>query len=37
VSTPARTNHHPLRQMQLQRWQGQSYHRFGEIIQGANI
>ena len=31
------TNHHPLRQMQLQRWQGQSYHRFGEIIQGANI
>ena len=31
------TNHHPLRQMQLQRWQGQSYHRFGEIIQGATI
>jgi branched-chain amino acid transport system substrate-binding protein len=31
------TNHHPLRQMQLQRWEGQGWHRFGNIIEGANI
>jgi len=31
------TNHHPLRQMQLQRWEGQSYVRFGNIIEGANL
>lgn len=31
------TNHQPLRQMQLQRWEGQGWTRFGEIIQGANI
>jgi branched-chain amino acid transport system substrate-binding protein len=31
------TNHHPLRQMQLQRWEGQGYVRFGNIIEGANL
>jgi branched-chain amino acid transport system substrate-binding protein len=31
------TNHHPVRQMQLQRWEGQGWHRFGNIIEGANI
>ena len=31
------TNHHPLRQVQLQRWDGNAYVRFGEIIEGANI
>jgi branched-chain amino acid transport system substrate-binding protein len=31
------TNHHPLRQMQLQRWEGQGWHRFGNIVEGANI
>ncbi len=31
------TNHHPLQQMQLQRWDGQGYVRFGDIIQGANL
>jgi branched-chain amino acid transport system substrate-binding protein len=31
------TNHHPLRQMQLERWEGQGWHRFGNIIEGANI
>ncbi|HMN78836.1 MAG TPA: ABC transporter substrate-binding protein [Burkholderiaceae bacterium] len=31
------TNHHPLRQMQLQRWDGKVWQRFGEIIEGANI
>jgi branched-chain amino acid transport system substrate-binding protein len=31
------TNHHPLRQMQLERWEGQGWQRFGNIIEGANI
>ena len=31
------TNHHPLRQMQLQRWDGKGYARFGSIIEGANL
>lgn len=31
------TNHHPLQQMQLQRWDGQRYVRFGDIIEGANL
>jgi len=31
------TNHHPLRQMQLQRWDGQGYVRFGNIIEGTNL
>ncbi len=31
------TNHHPLRQMQLQRWEGQGYIRFGNIIEGADL
>jgi branched-chain amino acid transport system substrate-binding protein len=31
------TNHHPLRQIQLQRWEGQGWTRFGGIIEGANI
>jgi branched-chain amino acid transport system substrate-binding protein len=31
------TNHHPVRQMQLERWEGQGWHRFGNIIEGANI
>ena len=31
------TNHHPLRQMQLQRWDGQRYGRFGSIIEGSDL
>jgi branched-chain amino acid transport system substrate-binding protein len=31
------TNHHPLQQMQLQRWEGQGYVRFGNIIEGAAL
>lgn len=31
------TNHRPLQQMQLQRWEGQGYVRFGDIIEGANL
>jgi branched-chain amino acid transport system substrate-binding protein len=31
------TNHHPLRQMQLQRWDGSGWKRFGGIIEGADI
>jgi branched-chain amino acid transport system substrate-binding protein len=26
-----------LQQMQLQRWEGQGYVRFGNIIEGANL
>lgn len=29
------SNHHPLRQMQLQRWNGKNWERFGPIIEGA--
>lgn len=31
------TNHHPLRQVQLTRWEGAGWKRFGGIIEGANI
>ncbi len=31
------TNYHPIRQMQLQRWTGQSWERFGDVIEGANV
>ena len=31
------TNHRPLQQMQLQRWDGNGWARFGNIIQGANL
>lgn len=31
------TNHHPLRQMQLQRWDGKAWVRFGKVIEGANV
>ncbi len=31
------TNHHPLQQIQLQRWEGAGWSRFGDIIQGANL
>lgn len=31
------TNHHPLRQVQLQRWEGAGWKRFGSVIEGANL
>ena len=31
------TNYHPLRQVQLMRWDGQTWSRFGKIIEGADI
>ncbi|MBI5130124.1 MAG: ABC transporter substrate-binding protein [Rhodopseudomonas palustris] len=31
------TNHHPLRQMQLQRFEGQGYKRIGSIIEGTML
>ena len=34
VSTAA-DNFHPIRQMQLQRWTGQTWERFGGVIEGA--
>ncbi|SDB72649.1 ABC transporter substrate-binding protein [Belnapia rosea] len=31
------TNYHPIRHMQLQRWDGRSWVRFGGVIEGANV
>ncbi len=31
------TNYHPIRQMQLQRWTGSTWERFGNVIEGAQI
>lgn len=31
------TNFHPIRQMQLQRWDGKTWRRFGSVIEGANV
>jgi branched-chain amino acid transport system substrate-binding protein len=28
------TNFRPIRQMQLQRWTGQTYERFGPLVEG---
>jgi branched-chain amino acid transport system substrate-binding protein len=30
------TNFHPIKAMQLQKWTGKTWERFGEVIQGAN-
>ncbi|MBK1659963.1 ABC transporter substrate-binding protein [Paracraurococcus ruber] len=30
-------NYHVIRQMQLQRWDGRSWVRFGNVIEGANV
>jgi branched-chain amino acid transport system substrate-binding protein len=30
------TNYHPIRQLQLMRWSGKGWDRFGDIIAGAN-
>ncbi len=29
------TNYHPIRQMQLQKWNGKSWERFGELLEGS--
>jgi branched-chain amino acid transport system substrate-binding protein len=31
------TNFHPIRHMQLQRWNGTTWQRFGNVIEGANV
>ena len=31
------TNYHPIRQMQLARWSGGTWERFGSVIEGANV
>jgi branched-chain amino acid transport system substrate-binding protein len=36
LSTSA-TNYRPLRQLQLTKWNGKTWDRFGEIIEGANV
>lgn len=30
------TNYHPIRQLQLQRWNGKTWDRFGDIIEGVS-
>jgi branched-chain amino acid transport system substrate-binding protein len=34
INTSA-TNFHPIRQMQLQKWNGKTWERFGEVLEGA--
>ena len=29
------TNYHPIRQLQLTRWNGKIWERFGEVIEGS--
>ena len=36
VNTSA-TNYHPIRQMQLVKWDGKTWQRFGDIIEGASV
>ncbi len=31
------TNHRPIRAMQLQRWDGKTWARFGNLIEGASV
>ena len=31
------TNYHPIRQMQLMRWNGATWERFGEVIEGGEV
>ena len=31
------TQYRPVRQMQLQRWDGRSWARFGRVIEGAEV
>jgi branched-chain amino acid transport system substrate-binding protein len=31
------TNFHPIRHMQLQKWTGETWERFGSVIEGANV
>ncbi len=31
------TNYHPIRQMQLAKWNGKSWERFGEVLSGADV
>jgi branched-chain amino acid transport system substrate-binding protein len=30
------TNYHPIRQLQLMRWNGKTWDRFGDLIEGAS-
>ncbi len=37
TQSTSKTNYHPLRQLQLMRWSGKTWDRFGDIIEGANV
>ncbi len=36
LSTSA-TNYRPIRQLQMMRWNGKTWDRFGDLIEGANV
>ena len=33
----SRTDHRPIKQMQLMRWTGKTWQRFGDLIEGASV
>jgi len=37
TQTTSPTNYRPLRQLQMMRWNGKSWDRFGDLIEGANV
>ncbi|HYZ24913.1 MAG TPA: ABC transporter substrate-binding protein [Rhodopila sp.] len=37
TQTTSPTDYRPLRQLQMMRWNGRSWDRFGDLIEGANI
>jgi branched-chain amino acid transport system substrate-binding protein len=36
IST-SHTDHRPIKAMQMQKWDGKTWVRFGELIEGANV
>ena len=37
TQTTSPTNYRPLRQLQMMRWNGKTWDRFGDLIEGANL
>ena len=37
TQTTSPTNYRPLRQLQMMRWNGKTWDRFGDLIEGANV
>ena len=36
-TSTSHTDHRPIKEMQLQKWDGKTWVRFGDLIQGANV